>query len=136
MIYVGLVWDAYTPAVEAQITRDLIALQQKSEIVVISDSNEVDRALAALGIKHGIGSELVDVWIVYQTTKEKPYVETSKPVIDRCLYQERVENRINPKSDNGYYLHPQGRWSQPRISQAPMPNRNGQTDPAVIYLWS
>lgn len=136
---IGLRWGTYTPAVEGQITRDLIALQSSfGKIIVIYDGDEPNGLVSALGLKSGIGDELADTWIVY-TTEEGNQVEApehAKEVIKRDMFVEKTAIDIDGEPHPGYYMKPQGRIGKPRLSQLPKPTHTGQTDPAVILLWS
>lgn len=138
---VGLKWDKYTPAVEGQITRDLIALQASGakahELLVVCPDDSANRLLAALGIKQGVAQALATLWITYRTEEE--FVEAPEhatQVIERDLYVERVGGKIDPREHPGYYMKPQGRVIAPSLINRMMPTHNGATDPMVILLWS
>lgn len=138
MRVVGLRWDHYLPAVEGQITRDMIALQSAfGKVTAVYKGSEPDSLMSALGIETGIGEALADLWIVY-TTKEGHQVEapeTAKEVIERNMFNEKTDIELNDKPNEGYYLKPQGRIGKPRLSQLPKPSHNGQTNPLIVLLW-
>lgn len=138
MKVIGLKWDVYTPSVEGQITRDLIALQSSfGKITVVCDGDEPNGLLSALGVQHGIGNELAAIWVVY-TTQEGHQVEApehAKEVIKRDMFVSKTDIELDGDPHPGYYMKPQGRIGKPRLSQLPKPTHTGQTDPAVILLW-
>jgi hypothetical protein len=54
--YFGVVFDAYTPQVESQMMRDVMALQRvaqnsKRELVIVCDSDRPDRMLSGIGCR-------------------------------------------------------------------------------------
>ncbi len=137
---VGLKWDAYTPGVEGQITRDLIALQsqgpQGTDLSVACADDSASRLLNALGIQRGEAKE-ARLWITYRT--EEPLVqapEHASTVIERDLYVAVNNQTIDTEAHPGYYMQPQGRViPQNYMLNKPMPNPNGRCDPMVILLW-
>ncbi len=139
---VGLWWDDYTPAVEGQVVRDIIALQsqgpQKMQIMAICRDDSADRTLDALGVKRGVTHALASLWIAYKTGPEEVEVpEHAETVIVRDLFVDRKENLLDPTPRPGYFMAPQGRVKGPSsIYTKPMPTHSGPTDPMVILLWS
>lgn len=135
---VGLVWDAYTPAVEGQVTRDLIALQNVpgSEVIVIC-GDEADRVLKALRIKRGAAKALAGLWITYRTGQDQVFApEHAETVIDRDLYVAVKETELDDSPHAGYYMKPQGRIVPPQLNlNRPPPSHTGPTDPIIQYLW-
>ncbi len=139
---VGLWWDVFTPAVEGQITRDVIALQAQgsvqADLMIVCRDNSADRLLDALGVKRGVTHALATLWITYRTGQEHVEApEHAATVIERDLHVEDASTQLDPTPAPGYYLKPQGRIKGPSsILQRPMPIHNGQTDPMVVLLWS
>jgi hypothetical protein len=134
---VGLKWNTYTPQVEGQVTRDLLALQSSfGDFLVVTENSDADAVINALGLEHGIGAELATLWILYKTEAIGP--ESPNPevqTIERDLYAPTTRPNLDTDQKHGYYLKPQGRVGSPRISQNPMPTHHGPTDPMVILLW-
>lgn len=145
MNIVGLRWDEYTPQIEGQLTRDLIALQStfetsnpNSKIQVVTDKNDADSLFYALGIERGGDDEtLAKVWVIYRSNAEAEVEapENARDVTVRDMYQEHKDTTINPNPESGYYLKPQGRIGRPRLSMLPYPTHKGQASPAIVLLW-
>src|ERR1700676_2090375 len=123
--YFGVVFDAYTPQVEAQLLRDTLALQRvaqnlKRELVIVCESDKPDRMLQAIGCRRVPTTELTKSWIMYKTREE--WMEEpvdSETVVPRDLYQPVKQNKLrvlDEQHTNGYYLPPQGRLSPDTIS--------------------
>lgn len=137
---IGVVWDAYTPAVEGQLTRDLIAMQNQGprvDLMVICPDNSADRLLKALGVTRGIAAAVAGLWITYQTGPEKVMPpEHADTVIERDLHMKVTDVQLDPDPHSGYYMKPQGRVVAPQLNlNKPPPSHNGVCDPMVIYLW-
>lgn len=138
---IGLLWDAYTPAVEGQITRDLIALKANgaSNLIAVCPikSTEVDRLLKALDVSKSPVEALATLWITYRTQSDPVEApEHATQVIERNLFVDTSDPNIDPNGRPGYYLEPQGRGIAPsRNLNAPAPGNYGVTDPAIILLW-
>lgn len=144
MNIVGLRWNEYTPQIEGQITRDLIALQStfetsnpNSKIQVFTDTSEADSLLNILGIQRCFDEAAAKVWILYRSNPEAEVEapEDMRDVTVRDMYQETKNTRINPNPESGYFLKPQGRIGRPRLSQLPYPTHKGQLNPAIVLLW-
>ena len=73
--YFGVVFDAYTPQVEAQMLRDTLALQRVSqnlnrELVIVCESDKPDRMLSGLGCRRVPSPDLTKSWIMYKTGEQ------------------------------------------------------------------
>lgn len=141
---VGLVWDYYTPQVEAQITRDLIALKglpSGRNLMVCYETEEpaITKVLNSLQVLRSPALPLAKLWIVYQTGPDEVEApEHAEDVIERDLQVHVADADVLDTGDHtGYYLKPQGRIVAPTISlNRPMPQHQpASTDPMVIYLW-
>ncbi len=138
----GLWWDVFTPAVEGQITRDIIALQSQgavqTQLMVVCRDNSADRLLDALGVKRSVAHALASLWITYRTGEKRVEApEHAETVIERDLHVNDSSTQLDPTPKPGYYMRPQGRIKAPsNILQRPMPIHNGQTDPMIVLLWS
>jgi hypothetical protein len=144
--YFGVIFDAYTPAVESQMLRDVMSLQRvaqncKRELVVVCESDKPDRMLSAIGCRRVPTTQLTKSWIMYKTKQDwlaEP--EDSEVVIPRDLYVpvKRGKLRVLDEShSNGYYLPPQGRLSPDTISLLrPAPNGYVMCDPWLVLNWS
>lgn len=141
---IGLIWDRYTPAVEGQITRDIIALQASSgnqglELVAVCTDDKADSLLRVLGVNKGIAEALARLWIIYQTGPDAiDEPENAETIILRDLYVAPSETGLlDPDSKPGFYMEPQGRVIAPQVNlNRPMPSHSGPTDPHLILLWS
>lgn len=137
---VGLVWDEYTPQVEGQITRDLIALQtqgpQGCDLLVVCGP-EANKVLSGLGLRNAAVAAIARLWITYQTKAEEVLApEHAETVIKRDLFVLQSTIRLDPNECPGYYMKPQGRIIPPSVNiNKVMPNHVGTTDPMIVYLW-
>lgn len=146
--YIGVVFDDYTPQVEGQLTRDVIALTQLAakrnadeEIVIVCESDKPDRLLEALNVRRVPTLQLARTWLVYRTKEDWPEVpDFALTVIQRDMLVKVRRNtlRVNSEQESdGYYLPPQGRPRPDKISMMrPAPNGYSPVDPALIMLWS
>lgn len=150
---VGLVWDEYSPSVEGQLTRDLIALQNASsvhgvEIQVVSSHHNADRLLRSLGINRlselvgGEGElESPDLYLIYQV-RDKPVSAPfhSTRTIRRVLYRGTSHSNklLEDHRWNGMPLKEQDRgFYNSQFRRAPPPNNQWSTlDPLVTMVWS
>ncbi len=138
--HVGLKWDTYTPAVEAQIVRDMMALQgQHANIAAVIDDPSPSKMLQALGVKPVLNIHaLATLWVVYRT-KDEPFEvpEHAEQVIERDLFSPEPKGMLNEGPHFGYYLKEQGRQGNGQLpTNRSAPTSVGQTDPAIVYLWS
>jgi hypothetical protein len=144
--YFGVVFDAYTPQVESQMMRDVMALQRvaqnsKRELVIVCQSDRPDRMLSGIGCRRVPTAKLTRSWIMYKTKQdwmEEP--ENSEVIVPRDLYQPVKRGKLRVLDDshsNGYYLPPQGRLSPDTISLLrPAPNGYVMVDPWLVLNWS
>ena len=113
--YFGVVFDAYTPQVEAQMLRDTLALQRVSqnlnrELVIVCESDKPDRMLSGLGCRRVPSPDLTKSWIMYKTGEqwmEEP--EDSEVIVPRDLYQPVRKGKLRVLDEahtNGFYLPP------------------------------
>ncbi len=145
-LYFGLLFDDYTPQVEAQILRDCLAIQSMSygkydELVMVCDNPRVDAVLGGLGLRSVPTKSLTKRWFIYKTKRDWPQEpEGSTLVIQRDLYQpvkEQILTVLDDQHTNGYYLPPQGRLKPDTISLLrPAPNGYVPLDPSLILLWT
>lgn len=141
--HVGLKWDVYTPAVEAQIVRDMMALQNNGtqQIAAIIDDPSPSNMLQALGIKPVLSiHSLATLWILYKTKDDDDGLdapEHADHVIVRDLYTPLAKGCLDEGPHFGYYLKEQGRQGNGQLpTMRSAPTSVGQTDPAIVYLWS
>ena len=137
---IGLVWDAYTPAVEGQITRDVIALLSEysnAKLIFNCPDSSPRMLFMSLGVDLGENPDLCKLWITYQTEAEHVEApEYAETVIERNLYIAPGEPNLDPNEHPGYYMKPQGRIIAPQLNrQKPPPMHYGPPDPMIILLW-
>lgn len=140
MISVKLIYDEYTPAVEAQITRDLIAMRKlnsKEEFAIICEHTHCERLAAAFNIPL-FTQGTPNFYVVYKTTEWWPEHpdETEACVVMRDMYVSQEEISIDPDARPGYYLPEQGRLMAPkdRLTQRG-PTGKGAVDPTILMVW-
>jgi hypothetical protein len=143
--YFGVVYTDYTPAVESQMLRDCLAIQNvarttHNEVVIVSGRPEPERMLAALGLTLLGHHEKCRDWISYRTEEEWPQEpENARNLILRDLWmpvKEGTMTVLNDGQNNGYYLPPQGRLSPDTLSLLrPAPNGYSFPDPSLFIIW-
>jgi len=140
-----MIFDEYTPQVEAQILRDcqalLSAAGRDEEIVIVCESDKPTRVLDAIGMRMIPTLPLPKTWILYKTQEYWPTEpEWATTVIQRDLWQSVKEQKllqVDEKDSNGYYLPPQGRLSPDTLSlERPAPNGYVPVDPSMIAIWN
>lgn len=145
--YIGALWNKYTPQVESQLTRDVIALldvaynrRRDEEIIIVSEQPIADAVLSALGVRRVPLIHLARTWIVYRTDEEWPEEpNTARTVIPRDLYQ-RVKPgnlmALDAEHSRGYYLPPQGRPNSNSLGlKRPAPNGYSPVNPLALLQW-
>jgi hypothetical protein len=144
-VYIGVIWDEYTPQIESQILRDCMAMQhitdRDEELVLVTQSDRPDNVLSALGMRSVPTLKLATTWIVYKVGEQWPKTpEWAKTEIQRDLYQPKKDLKllqVDEEEANGYYLPPQGRLSPDTLSlERPAPNGYIPVDPSLIAIWS
>jgi hypothetical protein len=144
-VYIGVIFDEYTPQVESQILRDCMAMQHISdrneEIVLVTDSDKPDKVLEAIGMRSVPTGRLAKTWIIYKTKEQWPKApDWATTEIQRDLYMPKKDLRllqVDEAESNGYYLPPQGRLSPDTLSlERPAPNGYIPCDPAMLVVWN
>lgn len=137
----GIVWDAYTPPVEAQLTRDLIVIKNKlassTELVCCCESSLADRVLNSFGIIRMPPLTLATTWILYSVTPDT-FIEAPEwatTVVKRDLEVTFTKPNIRDVELPGYYLAPGDRPAPPRNLQMPSINNTGNSDPSLFLIW-
>lgn len=144
-VYVGIIFDEYTPPVEAQILRDCMMLQHTAssseEVVLVTDSNKVDRLLDSIGMRRVPTAKLAKLWILYKTQEywpEAPEWATTEVQRDMWVAKKdpKILREVDEAESNGYYLPPQGRLSPDTLSlERPAPNGYVPTDPSIFMVY-
>jgi len=136
--HIGVCFDKWTPAVEAALFRDLVGLQDKTELIVICDSAEPDRMLAGLGITRLSLHSLANVWILYQVEQPVAAPRHDVQTITRNFIVEKKESRMRLEPRSPVTLPEQGRENHYRpFSQPPPANTGGiPLDPRVALLFT
>lgn len=141
---IGLMWDHFTPQVEGQVIRDLLAVQAQpacSELAVYYKGTNpaLDVTLRTMGIQRSDMAVLATLWVLYQTGVE-PLVapEHAKEVVMRDLQVRLREPNLDTGAHSGFYLAPQGRNISPTLDlNRPMPGWYPGGPPAnIVWLWS
>ncbi|QRE00348.1 hypothetical protein [Burkholderia phage BCSR5] len=145
-VYIGVVYNDYTPQVENQLTRDLIMVSgmvamRDRDIVIVSEDPRMDRLLSALNARRAYLPALPKVWFQYKTDELQPQIPAEAPlevctVVQRDLYQRVKEGHLDTAEQGAYYLPPQGRINPDVISLLrPAPNGFNYGDPMLTMMW-
>ena len=137
MYHVGIKYDKWNSAVEAALFRDLVALQEKTDVMVICEDSACDRLLSSLGIRRLSLLNMASLWIVYQVESQVD-IPGHVEVIVRNFIQESVENRMQLEPRVSSVLPEQSRPSNFNpFKQAPPANVGGiPVDPRVALLFT
>lgn len=141
MKYLGILYDKYTPPIESQITKDLIAFKYYygNDITVCTKNpNDIARALAALRIKVISDISLPKVFIVYKTGEEFPETpDNCQEIIERDFYVDKANIELTSDPENDGYFLPE--YGKPYISNMSRlhyrPNGYVPIDPSIRLLW-
>lgn len=106
---VGLLWDEWTPQVESQLLRDVMALQDDINIgkrLVVSTGPEADRVLRAVDVPNiGPLSKEATFWRLYQTGESPPEApEWATDSLVQILYQKVNNQHFLDKRDSEIFL--------------------------------
>ncbi len=141
---VGLMWDAFTPQVQGQMTKDLIALKDQPQandlnVFYAPRRPEIDAVIKSIGATPIDFDSLPTLWITYQTgPNELEPPENAKEVVHRDMQVKFGRtDYLDPNAKNGHYLAPQGRNIHPTIDlNRPMPGwYPGGPTPSIVLLW-
>lgn len=153
--FICLLYDKYTPQVEAQILKDFIALTtcvagQDDQYVVISDRIDSEKVLSSLGVQlitfeTASESDLKSVSIIlrykvgdsYPEVPDVLYEKATFVTVDRDLKVRTVNQPIDMDVKPNPTLKEQGRPYVSPIDRLRSVRPNGPIfpDPAVVFLW-
>jgi hypothetical protein len=140
-VCIGIRYDAYTPAVESQLMRDILALQGanlRCRIEVLVENEVQNALLTRLGVYPIFEPvEKANIWIAYQTMAEPVKLpecasQESRTTFVRKLYQEYADGSIDLSKHSGYYLKPNDRPAPPSMLRRAAPSSVGMTDPYIV----
>ena len=140
----GLMWDHFTPQVEGQVIRDVLAIQAQPstrELTVYYDGTEpqLDGLLQTMGVRRAPTKELATLWVLYQTGPDPlDPPDNAKEVVVRDMQVRLTAPNLNTDEHSGFYLAPQGRNISPTLDlNRPMPGWYPGGPPAsIVWLWS
>ena len=153
--FICLLYDKYTPQVEAQILKDFIALTtsvagQDDQYVVISDRIDAEKVLSSLGVQlitfeTASESDIKSVSIVlrykvgdyFTDIPDVVYENAKYEIVDRDLKVRTVNQPMDLDVKPNPTLKEQGRPYVSPIDRLRSVRPNGPIfpDPAVIFLW-
>jgi len=139
MFAIRLIYDTYTPAVEAQITRDLIAMknaQPKETLAVICEMNDCEKIANVLDIAlYAQGTARLN--IIYKVGEQWPEHPDARDeiIIERDLYVSEEIISVDPNPSIGYYMPPQGRIIRDQVDLSRQGPKGGSIDPAILLTW-
>lgn len=144
-VYITITYDSYTPAVEAQITRDFLAMKTacpNTTFFCIAPSDLPRQALQALDVDLCGPTDQSHTLIQYKVGKKfakQPNMPFKATIIDRDLYREEdsMNNKLDLEQKPGYYLPDLSRPYVSDINKLRTPQNNGyiMPNPALLYLW-
>jgi hypothetical protein len=120
VVYMGVQYTKYTPAVEGQMLRDCLTMMaharhRYSEVVIVGLDTQPERMLSGLGLTLLQKPELAKDWIAYRTEEDWPEEQpNTRTLIQRDLFVPTADPKMMVMDDlknKGYYLPPQGRLS-------------------------
>lgn len=144
-VYITITYDKYTPNVEAQITRDFLAMQMacpNTPFYCVAPDESPKHALKALGIDLSAPTEESTTLIQYKVGKyfaKKPKMPFKSTIINRDLevIESDLDNKLDLDPHPGYYLPDLSRPYVSDINRLRSPPNNGMIppNPALLYLW-
>ena len=140
MFAIQLAYDEYTPAVESQITRDLIALRNSApseSFAAICDKDDATSLLDAFGIPL-FPTGAADLCVVYKVGEHWPEhpSEMEVTIVERDLHVSDSSIKVNGDAPMGYYMPQQGRPIRNQVDLSRRgPQGKGLVDPAVLLTW-
>lgn len=141
-VYLGVLAKVYTPQVEGQLTRDVIAsttkLKRGEQLCVCCEHPEAQRMLASLGARYSPILALPTTFLKYRIDEQWPdEPENAQTVIERDLWVKPGEGKLHTGERPAYYLPPQGRLAPDSIGlKRPAPNGYAPVDPQFVLLHS
>lgn len=139
----GLRWDHFTPQVEGQVIRDLLAIQAQPcsrELAVYYEgtNTQLDMTLRTMGIQRTEMAVLATLWVLYQTgTEPLEAPEHAKEVVVRDMQVRLQDANLDTGDHAGFYLAPQGRNISPTLDlNRPMPGwYPGGPTADLVWMW-
>lgn len=139
---IGLLWDEWTPQVESQLTRDVLALLDEADKwpgqgLAVSTGEEANRVLRALNVPNvGPLSKQATFWRLYQTQEAPPQApEWAKDQLVQVLYQKTANVRFADKSNQEIYLRDRTRdINYDPFSRRPMHPGVSPESPWIVLL--
>lgn len=138
----GFYWDQYTPQVEAQLTKDLIGLQEAvtkwpNSVMKVSAGPEAARVIAALNLERADPRE-AKIWRTYKTGARRVAApEWAETVIPFDLSIKKSDSNIIKKGPHsGYALKEFGRSNGfDPFNRRPATTKWATSDPLVTMIW-
>ena len=144
-IFIAITYDKYTPAIEAQITRDFLTMQYacpQSTIYCVAPDESPRAALQALDIPLSEFIEQAHTLIRYRSglhfANRPKNLPTGSEVIDRDLSKSTLGiGKIDAEGKEGYFLPDFSRPYVSDIERLRPPSNNGTfpPNPALLYMW-
>ena len=142
-VYVGLAWDEYTPAVQAQLVRDVMALKEKtnkwpgSKLVVVSPKPDADAVLVQLGVPRVPNRALATFWRVYEVLTEPDLPDNAETISICKVTQKTTPAPLRLNRWGGFMLQEQGRpYGDTSLINRPAPNGYAPVSPALVSIWT
>lgn len=134
---VGVVYDELTPEVISMLHRDLLALLQDYDVVVISQSDGVKEAAAMVMVKTLPYLCMTNTYLCYTMEAETELIpDFVELILHRCHSREVKEGSIDLDKNNRVIFD---RDSVPRYmrrsTERPPPNPYGQPNYMLVRMW-
>lgn len=131
----GLAWDKMTPGVQAQVIRDILAVNGELRGVYWTGV-ELDATMKVLRVRRCTDIDKVTVWRTYQVQEQRVIPPTPVDDIPCVLYRETQALHLHR---NRKVRRPteQGRPNTFNPYDVPMPDPDGRAvDPRVLLVWT
>lgn len=133
---IGLAWDKMTPGVQAQIIRDLLALNSNVTAVYWTGV-ELDATMRVLGITRTTDKDKVEVWRTYQVGETEVRPPTPVDVVPCVLHRKTTNVQLIKNKKTKRTPEPQGIYNTFNPYNIPMPDPYGRAvDPRVLLVWT
>lgn len=140
---IGFLWDDYTPQVEAQMAKDLIALNKAvtrwpGDVMLVRAGPEAHRLIASLDLQLGTTDESAKIWRTYLTQGRRLRAPDWATTVISCdlTVRKSESNKLERGPHSSYGLKEFGRMDgYDPFRRRPPQTKWATTDPLVTMIW-
>lgn len=140
---VGILYDQYSPIVEAQIIVDFLALANEGTVHAVAVDNQARKALEQIGIDLILDIKLAQVILRYKAGDDYPQLPEGVVIDDERIFDRDFQKTFSksPALDLGKHTTPSLKeGGYPYVSninylRSIVPNGPISVDPTIIWLF-